>query len=107
MPCCPVGLGNHLVKKWATLERTADIVDDEARPSRGPDVLVSFLFDLKDVDISSRQAVCTAVGGGRGRKPARNLARSRRAEKSSRGGDRKSTRLNSSHELKSRMPSSA
>jgi hypothetical protein len=49
-------------------------------------VAKSFLVDLTDVDVSSREAVFAAVGGGRGRKPARNLARSRRAEKSSRGG---------------------
>ena len=48
--------------------------------------LAFVLAGLKDVDLSSRQAVCAAVGGGRGSKPARNLARSRRAEQSSCGG---------------------
>ena len=48
-----------------------------------PAVAKSFLVDLTDVDLSSRQAVLAAVGGGRGRKPAPDLARPRRTEKPS------------------------
>ena len=51
-----------------------------------PAVAKSFLVDLTDVDLSPREAVFAAVGRRRGRKPARNLARSRHPAESSRGG---------------------